>query len=123
MTEWTPQERKDAARQIVNSLADMAGLRPATHELVAEAWAGGEVTLCISIQVAIDLACQRNLLLERFKELHNAGGQVWIEDLIHRIEPEWKSYWTLLAEEDARECALANEDGCPTGEHARTEEK
>ena len=73
--------------------------------------------------VAIDLACQRNLLLERFKELHNAGGQVWIEDLIHRIEPEWKSYWTLLAEEDARECALANEDGCPTGEHARTEEK
>jgi hypothetical protein len=72
---------------------------------------------------AIDLACQRNLLLERFKELHNAGGQVWIEDLIHRIEPEWKSYWTLLAEEDARECALANEDGCPTGEHARTEEK
>jgi hypothetical protein len=69
MTEWTPQERKDAARQIVNSLADMAGLRPATHELVAEAWAGGEVTLCISNQVAIELACQRNRALAALRRV------------------------------------------------------
>ena len=104
MAEWTPQERQTAHNQLCNPLRF-----------------NNDGSICYTD--AIDLACQRNLLLEHFKELHNAGGQVWIEDLIHRIEPEWKSYWTLLAEEDARECALANEDGCPTGEHARTEEK
>ena len=101
-TEWTQKEQAQAQEQVIAETRKIGGTYYTT---------------------AREFACQRNLLLERFKELHNAGGQVWIEDLIHRIEPEWKSYWTLLAEEDARECALANEDGCPTGEHARTEEK
>jgi hypothetical protein len=109
MAEWTPEEKEEAIEQVHKMLdSSEVVIRNGGYSYNAE---------------IIDLACQRNLLLERFKELHTAGGQVWIEDLIHRIEPEWKSYWTLLAEENARECALANEDGCPTGEHARTEEK
>jgi len=112
MAEWTKDELLLANEQVL-----------AATETRLKKGSALEAAYEATEDVAIEFACQRNLLLERFKELHNAGGQVWIEDLIHRIEPEWKSYWTLLAEEDARECALANEDGCPTGEHARTEEK
>jgi len=109
MTEWTKQQYEVAMQQRDELFPGYADESDPETEEVAENM--------------LEILCQRNLLLERFKELHKAGGQVWIESLIHRIEPEWKSYWTLLAEEEARECALANEDGCPTGEHTRTEGK
>jgi hypothetical protein len=52
-------------------------------------------------EIATEVIYQRNLLLSVFKRLHNKNGEIWIEKLIHQIEPAWKSNWTLLAEMDA----------------------
>jgi ribosomal protein L37E len=56
MREFTQEERKAAARRVLDAGTSQAPkLRETTQELIAEAWAGGEVTYCVSNQYAMYL--------------------------------------------------------------------
>jgi hypothetical protein len=57
MREFTHEERLIAARGAAMNTSEAASLRPSTIEMIAEAWAGGELTYAVSNQYAITLAC------------------------------------------------------------------
>jgi len=45
--------------------------------------------------------------LDALKRICNENGHVWIDEVIKKIEPDWKSRWDVLKEENAREEELA----------------
>jgi hypothetical protein len=72
MREFTQEERKAAARRVLDagtSQATELRVRETTQELIAEAWVGGEVTYCVSNQYAMYLVLT---LAETKKELEEA---------------------------------------------------
>lgn len=57
MREFTHEERLIAARGAAMNTFEASSLRPTTIEMIAEAWADGELTYTVSNQYAITLAC------------------------------------------------------------------
>lgn len=58
MREFTFEERKIAAAAALAQTQTMPMLREMTAEMVAEAWAQGEVSYCVPNQYAIQLQCE-----------------------------------------------------------------
>jgi hypothetical protein len=58
MSQFTFEQKMEAAREVVKNIEPHAPLRPSTYEMIAESWAGGEETFCVSNQYVIGLRCE-----------------------------------------------------------------
>jgi len=69
MTEFTHEERLAAASAVAAHTTGSHLLREETRKMVAEAWASGEVSYCVSNQYAIQLQLELNAARKALQEI------------------------------------------------------